>query len=899
VISAASPAGTLSSTTTSLSVPVNVSRTYSISNRLFHVTFQLSGGLALTGGTAGITEGTWLKSGGDATTFQVIDNGGGSYTADGTILGSPCDNTALTGNLFNVAVSSGSPGGTGALTITGVELRDCDNASLASSIGTAASVAIDNAPPTVTVTSPNGGEFWAIGSSHAITWTASDNVGVSGVDLAYSSDGGATFPHVIATGLANSGSYSWTIPSDATPQALVRATAHDAAGNAASDTSDANFTIGQWTITASAGANGSIAPSGSIGVDNGGSQAFTITPAAGYYVADVLVDGSSVGAVTSYTFSNVTANHTIAASFTVTTYVITASAGANGSISPSGADTVAYGSSPAFTITPATGYHVADVLVDSASVGAVTSYTFNNVTANHAIAASFAINTYTITASAGPNGSITPNGTIEANYGDSLAFTITADAHFHVDSVVVDGSNAGAVTAYSFAHIAANHTIAAAFTANPPVSAITALSAVQVKSGNDSSGTTKIAVSWPALGGGQTVQVYRAPFGNYPLYDNPPNPGSAPVAPAYPPTAPWVLTPVTTSGATDSPGSRDDWYYVAFVTDQYGTRSPVSNVAGGVLDYFLGDVTDGMNPGQGNNQVDLADISLLGAHYGLSGAEELPYAYLDVGPTTSYSVDGRPITDGQIDFEDLVMFAIDYMQVSAPASAARPLVAAATDGLLLDVPSSFSEAGTMTARLQMTGTGTVHGLSARLSWDPAVVKPVSYAPGVLLDEQNGIALSAHPGVVDLARLGVANGLVGSGEVANVTFQRIGSGDPKIALASVDARDASNHKLSLAFRSVQVPSAPTVTSFERIAPNPFRSTTNLSFGLARGGAVELSIYSVDGRRVKQLVHAVRDAGTYVEAWDGRGDDGGTVAAGIYYARLETPQGHFTRSMVFLK
>src|SRR4030095_9723697 len=98
---------------------------------------------------------------------------------------------------------------------------------------------------------------------------------------------------------------------------------------------------------------------------------------------------------------NVTADHTIAASFAINTYTIAASAGANGSISPSGAVVVSHGGSQSFTITPNTGYHVADVLVDGASVGAVTAYTFSNVTAAHTIAASFAIDTYVITVSAG------------------------------------------------------------------------------------------------------------------------------------------------------------------------------------------------------------------------------------------------------------------------------------------------------------------------------------------------------------------------------------------------------------------------------------------------------------------------------------------------------------------
>ena len=91
--------------------------------------------------------------------------------------------------------------------------------------------------------------------------------------------------------------------------------------------------------------------------------------------------------------------------------------------------TVNYGASQTFTITPDTGYHVADVLVDGVSVGAVTSYTFTNVTANHTIAASFAINTYTITAiGRGQRRHHRPAGAVTVNYGANQTFTITPDA---------------------------------------------------------------------------------------------------------------------------------------------------------------------------------------------------------------------------------------------------------------------------------------------------------------------------------------------------------------------------------------------------------------------------------------------------------------------------------------
>jgi fibronectin type 3 domain-containing protein len=69
------------------------------------------------------------------------------------------------------------------------------------------------------------------------------------------------------------------------------------------------------TITATAGAGGTIDPLGAVSVADGASQSFTITPDPGHEVEDVLVDSSSVGAVSSYTFTNVTADHAIEASF--------------------------------------------------------------------------------------------------------------------------------------------------------------------------------------------------------------------------------------------------------------------------------------------------------------------------------------------------------------------------------------------------------------------------------------------------------------------------------------------------------------------------------------------------------------------------------------------------------
>ncbi len=173
----------------------------------------------------------------------------------------------------------------------------------------------DVTPPEVAVTVPNGGENWKAGSLHAITWTATDDVGVTSVDLAYSTNGGVSFPNEIASGIANSGSHSWTVPNAPGGAVRVRVVAHDAAGNLGVDSSATDFTISTWTIAASAGSGGSVVPSGLVPVVQGASQHFSIAPEPGNEVATLTVDGSPVLPDTAYTFDNVTANHTLAATF--------------------------------------------------------------------------------------------------------------------------------------------------------------------------------------------------------------------------------------------------------------------------------------------------------------------------------------------------------------------------------------------------------------------------------------------------------------------------------------------------------------------------------------------------------------------------------------------------------
>ncbi|RLI43720.1 hypothetical protein DRO59_00115 [Candidatus Bathyarchaeota archaeon] len=154
----------------------------------------------------------------------------------------------------------------------------------------------------------------------------------------------------------------------------------------------AEFTAGAGThtITATAGSHGYIIPSGVIEVTDGQSISFIIWPDDGYHIDYVLVDGVSVGACSTYTFTNVTSDHSIHAEFTEGgTYTITATAGTHGTIVPSGVVTVKANSSVSFFITPDEDYCISSVIVDGISVGAVQTYSFTNVTSDHSIHAEF------------------------------------------------------------------------------------------------------------------------------------------------------------------------------------------------------------------------------------------------------------------------------------------------------------------------------------------------------------------------------------------------------------------------------------------------------------------------------------------------------------------------------
>jgi alpha-tubulin suppressor-like RCC1 family protein len=233
---------------------------------------------------------------------------------------------------------------------------------------------------------------------------------------------------------------------------------------------NAYFAPSGISISAAAGANGSISPAGSAAVTPGRNYTYTITPDPGFAVSALVVDGTLLPGATTHTFTSVAGSHYINAYFAqAVTFTITAASAGNGSISPAGAAVVTPGSAQTYTITPNAGFVVSALVVDGQLLPGATTHTFTNVTGDHYINAYFAPpTTFTINAAAAANGIISPAGATAVTPGGAQAYTITPDPGFAVSALVVDGTLLPGAATHTFTNVTGDHYINAYFAPSSP-----------------------------------------------------------------------------------------------------------------------------------------------------------------------------------------------------------------------------------------------------------------------------------------------------------------------------------------------------------------------------------------------------------------------------------------------
>ncbi len=383
-------------------------------------------------------------------------------------------------------------------------------------------------------------------------------------------------------------------------------------------------------------------------------------------------------------------------------------------------------------------------------------------------------------------------------------------------------------------------------------------------------------------------------------------------APAYPPdaldsTPDWEGTGTSHTVTYNSDNSeRDIYYYGAFAVDMALNYGPAdAGAQDRSTNYWLGDVANTVPEWTPDGTVGDGDIAKLSGTYGVSEGSAGFEDVCDVGPSDDHSRFGIPEPDDIVQFEDLMMFAMNYGAVSARVVPFLPLPGS-TEELTLSVEErSISASGEVELSLVLSGNvGELKGLSGVLTYDMSELGFVSARLSTEMSSPLGDVFFWYGSEdgriqVDLVVLGTDVTAGGSGEVAVLTFAVL-SDEYGVEIESADLRGADNLPLDADVEGFDSsPELPTLFRLVQNVPNPFNPVTQIAYQVPHESAVSIRIYDVSGRLVRTLVDRVTDPGRHVAVWDGSNDSGGSVGSGVYFCTMEAPDFHESHKMMLLK
>jgi len=360
---------------------------------------------------------------------------------------------------------------------------------------------------------------------------------------------------------------------------------------------------------------------------------------------------------------------------------------------------------------------------------------------------------------------------------------------------------------------------------------------------------------------------------------------------------------------TDGVVDRNIYYYQAFCYDIARNYGPTDAGARDLAtNYWLGDVSDVWGSWGYDGEVDDDDILKLSDVYGtvnpVGVGEPNGDAECDVGPTVhpDWHRLGLPLPDDEVEFEDLMVFAMNY-EVVAPRVV--PFLPEEYDASPLAVTLGAADGSDVSVALRLEGNvSEIKGVSAAISYDPSELEFVSVR---LTDdmlspigdvffwfgEEEGRVL------VDVAVLGTGVTVGGSGDLAILTFRSL-TGEYELEVEAARLRDVDNLDLDARLGGyASGGDLPTVFRLVQNAPNPFNPKTTLAYHVPRESEVTIRVYDVAGRSVRTLVDGVVEPGRHAAVWDGTSDSGEAVGSGIYFCTMEAPDFHDSRKMTLLK
>ncbi len=227
---------------------------------------------------------------------------------------------------------------------------------------------------------------------------------------------------------------------------------------------DVKFAINTFRLIVHAGEHGMASLFDTTVCSYGEQKTVQFVPDAHYHVDSVWVNNNFIGiGLHSYQFAGIYGDSVLEVHFAIDSVKLFADCNTNGYMIPSGTIEIPYGDSQEVLFIPYQGNHVDSVYVNGRYIGRDTHYVFTNLCADSSIYVVFALDTFSIQASAAANGRIEPSGTLYLPFGSAQRYSITPETGYLIDSIFVNNEYAGNDSTYLFPYVSENATIYVTF----------------------------------------------------------------------------------------------------------------------------------------------------------------------------------------------------------------------------------------------------------------------------------------------------------------------------------------------------------------------------------------------------------------------------------------------------
>jgi hypothetical protein len=336
-----------------------------------------------------------------------------------------------------------------------------------------------------------------------------------------------------------------------------------------------------------------------------------------------------------------------------------------------------------------------------------------------------------------------------------------------------------------------------------------------------------------------------------------------------------------------------------------GVWSTTPNIEVTANNYIKGDVSDPAGTAKGEPDGCLSfdpEFVWLAVAYLTSTGDAYFDPYLDFAPTSNGQPDGYSLPDGNVNFEDLVMFALNYRDHRCatkageqPRNVVRPGAVASQINVTAEFPSYARAGAEIEVPFRIDNTSGIVGYRMIFEYDRSSMELVSIRPGEAYEsiDQSFFYQNEKSNDLDVSSVILDQKDLEGEEFMVATFRMTMTGAISIEEKDLDIRDGQNYSPQVFFNAASVNVLPTEFALSQNYPNPFNPTTDIELALPAASRYELVIYNVIGQEVDRF-EGYSDGGFVTITWDASG-----YSSGVYLYRVVAGEFSQTKKMVLLK